>query len=204
MVGPYLAMLKEEPLRFVVGREVDIDFEIDGVPLLAKIDRIGGDASTLEGASEIAITDYKTVKDANPRALSLQKAITDGKEIQLVTYYQAFLAHHKRAPAYLGKVFLKHRSPWRPGTLQVLLKVANEQPEKGDEWNGRDGRKMTDRAWVSPAHLDDAWAAIRAEIREIFRAERDRFEITPSAAVCEYCAFKSVCGKEERSGASDS
>jgi hypothetical protein len=37
----------------------------------------------------------------------------------------------------------------------------------------------------------------------IFKADLDRFEITPSKDICKYCAFQTVCGKEEHASASD-
>lgn len=203
MVAPYVEMLAAEPHRFVAGRELEIEFEAERVPLVAKIDRVSADAVSLEAARDLAIMDYKTVTEATPRGLSLQGAITKGEEIRLVTYYQAFLARYGKAPSYLGKIFLKHRSKWRPGTLLVLLRVTETAPAKGDPFYGRQGHKMTDRAWVSSDQLEVAWSRIREQIRSIFKKDLARFEITPSKDVCKYCAFQTVCGKEDHAGASD-
>lgn len=203
MVGPYFELCRQEPTRFVAGREVDLRFEAAGARLVAKIDRIGADAASVEGARTTLVSDYKTVRVANPRGLSLAGAIEKGNEIQLVTYYKAFVAKFGRPPDYLGKIFLRLTSEWRPGTLEVLLKVTEEKPPKGDAFNGRDGRKWTDRAWISPSALEEAWATIEARIGSVFDAARTRFPITPSDAVCPHCPFGTICGKEEWRDAAD-
>lgn len=203
MVDPYLDMLGAEPLRFIAGRELEVEFRAAGAKVLSKIDRVGADGPDLDRAGEILIADYKTVREANPRGLTLKSQIEKGDEIQLVTYYQAFAAKYGRPPSYLGKIFLRHRSEWRPGTLEVLLRVTSEQPEKGDDFRGRRGQKWVDRAWISPEALDEAWASILERIRSILSPEVSRFEITPSAWVCGHCPFGTVCGKEAHESASD-
>ncbi|HZU95570.1 MAG TPA: ATP-dependent DNA helicase [Planctomycetota bacterium] len=197
MVDPYVAMLATEPLRFVAGRELEIEFEVDGVPMIAKIDRVASNQAELEGATEVAIADYKTVNRTNPHGVYLRKLIEEGEEIQLVTYYQAYVDRFKCPPSYLGKIFLKHRSAWREGTLQVLLKVTSTEPPQGDDFRGRRSRTQVDRAWIAPSTLDTAWTGIRRQIASIFRADLTRFEITPSQAACKYCSFATICGKEE-------
>lgn len=203
MVRPYFELCAQEPTRFVAGREVDLRFEAGGARLVAKIDRIGADAPTVEGAKTTLVSDYKTVRVANPRGLSLQGSIEKGQEIQLVTYYKAFVARFGRPPDYLGKIFLRLTSEWRPGTLEVLLRVTEEKPPKGDAFNGRDGRKWTDRAWIAPSALEEAWAGIEARISSVFDPARTQFPITPSDAVCSYCPFGTICGKEEWRDATD-
>jgi hypothetical protein len=203
MVAPYLELVGHEPLRYVAGREVDVHFEAAGARLIARIDRIRADALTLANAREAMVSDYKTVRVASPRGLTLKSAIEKGQEIQLVTYYKAFHSHFGQAPAYLGKVFLRHKSEWRPGALHVLLKVTEAAPPKGDPFNGRSGRKWTDWAWVSPMELDASWAGIEDRIRAILDPARVRFEITPTDAVCRHCSYGTVCGKEEARDAAD-
>ncbi|MEZ6187502.1 MAG: ATP-dependent DNA helicase [Planctomycetota bacterium] len=202
MVEPYLRLQAEEPLEHVAGREVTVEFEAAGAALVAKIDRVCADAPELEGAQQVLIADYKTVRTASNKAPSLQRAIKDGKEVQLVTYYRAYRERFGVAPSYLGKVFLRHTSVWRPGTLQVLLQVVAEKPAKGALFYGRQGRKSTDWGWVSPQELDAAWDALEARIREVYDRGRLLFEITPRAPVCDHCAYSAVCGKEEH-GAAD-
>lgn len=203
MVEPYLDMLGAEPLRFVAGRELELEFRAAAARVLAKIDRVCADSADITTAREILIADYKTVREANPRGLTLKSQIEKGEEIQLVTYYQAFAAKYGRPPSYLGKIFLRHRSEWRAGTLQVLLRVTAEQPEKGDDFRGRRGQKWVDRAWISPEALDQAWAAILERIGSILSPDVAHFAITPSPWVCERCPFGTVCGKEEHESASD-
>ena len=154
-------------------------------------------APELADAHEVLIADYKTMRWATTRGLTFQGWIKKGSEIQLVTYYRAYLEHFGVAPSYLGKIFLRHTSDWRPGTLEILLQVTEEKPPKGDPFNGRDGRKWTDWAWISPAELDDAWEAIEEQVRRIHASDRTRFEITPSPRVCGYCSYSAICGKEE-------
>lgn len=197
MVEPYLRMLPQEPTRFVAGREVELHFRAVGARLVALIDRIGTDTPSVEGSTDALVADYKTVRSTNPRGLTLRKWIEEGQEIQLVTYYKAFLEHFGRAPGYLGKVFLRHTSEWRPGTLQVLLRVTDQEPAKADPFRGRDGRKWTDRAWISPAALDEAWRGIEGRIAAILDPTVARFQITPSAPVCRGCIYGVVCGKED-------
>jgi len=203
MVVPYVDMLAQEPLRFVAGRELDIRFEASAARLVAKLDRVCADTEALEGAREVLIADYKAVREATTRALTLKKRIEDGSEIQLVTYFQAFKKKFGVAPGYLGKVFLRHKSEWRPGTLEVLLKVQDGQPAKGADFNGRSGRLQTDRAWISEEALDAAWSLIVDRIASIRRADLTHFEITPSKASCRYCSYATVCGKEEAPDAAD-
>jgi superfamily I DNA/RNA helicase len=203
MVEPYLAMLAQEPTRFVAGREVDLHFGAAGARLVAKLDRIGAETPTLEAARDALVADYKTVRAANPRGLTLKKEIEDGHELQLVTYYRAFVERWGRPPGYLGKIFLRHTSAWRPGTLEVLLKVTEQEPPKGDPYRGRNGRRWIDRAWIAPSTLDAAWAVIEGRIREILDPGATRFPITPSDAVCKFCPFDTVCGKEEAVDAAD-
>ncbi|HBP19288.1 MAG TPA: hypothetical protein DEA08_16050 [Planctomycetes bacterium] len=197
MVDPYLALQAEEPLPFVAGREINVRFQAAGAEMIAKIDRVCADAPELADAHEVLIADYKTMRWATTRGLTFQGWIKKGSEIQLVTYYRAYLEHFGVAPSYLGKIFLRHTSDWRPGTLEILLQVTEEKPPKGDPFNGRDGRKWTDWAWISPAELDDAWEAIEEQVRRIHASDRTRFEITPSPRVCGYCSYSAICGKEE-------
>ncbi len=201
MVGPYLELQAHEPLEFVAGRELTLRFEAAGARMVAKLDRVCADAPDLDGARGVLIADYKTLRVTNPRGLSLQGAIKKGGEVQLVTYYRAYLETQRVAPKFLGKIFLRHTSDWRPGTLEVLLEVTERAPPKGTPFYGRSGRKMTDWAWVSPADLDAAWEAIEAKLRAIHAPERRRFEITPSAKACTYCPFSAICGKEEHDAA---
>lgn len=203
MVDPYLTLLAHEPTRYVAGREVDLRFEAAGARLVAKLDRIGAETPGLDEARDALVADYKTVRVVNPRGLTLKKQLDAGDELQLVTYYRAFVARWGRPPGYLGKIFLRHTSDWRPGALEILLKVTDEEPPKGDHFRGRDGRKWTDRAWISPAALDAAWLTIEERIREILDPAATTFPVTPSEAVCRYCPFDTVCGKEEAPDAAD-
>jgi ATP-dependent DNA helicase UvrD/PcrA len=201
MVEPYLALQAEEPLPFVAGREISVRFQAAGADLVAKIDRVCADTADLQAAGEVLIADYKTTRSATTRGLTFQGWIKKGAEIQLVLYYRAFLAHYGVAPRYLGKIFLRHTSEWRPGTLEVLLEVTPEKPDKGTPFNGRNGRKWTDWAWIDPAELDTAWEAIEDQVRQIHASERSRFEITPSTKVCSWCSYSAICGKEEQDAA---
>lgn len=203
MVEPYLAMLQEEPLPFVAGREINVRFKAAGADMVAKIDRVCAEAPELEGAKQVLIADYKTTREATPKGTTFQGRIKKGQEVQLATYYRAYLEEFGVAPTYLGKIFMRHTSEWRPGTLQVLLKVTEDKPPKGDPFNGRSGRKSMDWAWISPTDLNLAWEGIEENVRQIHAPTRKRFEITPSAKACKYCAYSAICGKEEH-GAADS
>ena len=195
MVGPYLELLPQEPVPWVAGREAELEFPAGPARMLAKIDRILADAPALADARQVLISDYKTAQSVNPRGLTLKKRITDGHELQLVTYYQAYLSRYGVAPRWLGKVFLRRRSEWRPGALQVLLQVSATKP--GGDFSGRRGRKWTDRAWIAPEELDEAWAAILTRVGEILDPGRAGFGITPAPSVCGWCAYGAICGKED-------
>jgi len=196
IVDRYVALQREEPLRYVVGREVQIEFRAAGARLVAKLDRVVADAERLEDASEVLIADYKTIRKGVARTgRALSGRIKRGTELQLVTYRRALLEEYGVAAPLLGLIYLRHGTPWRPGTLEPVVRVMAKSGARQTEWWGKSGRQNTDRAYIAPDELEDAWEGVEGLVESVFEAARPEFEITPGSH-CKWCDFKATCGKE--------
>lgn len=198
LVDRYLDLQAEEPLRYVSACELVLEFATaSGARMIAKIDRVVSDTPDLADATEVLIADYKTVRSPHGKARSLAKRIREGRDIQLATYHRALrLADTAQHADYLSLIYLRHQSDWRQGTLAPVLRVMPKADAKADPiWWGLDSKRWTDRAFIEPDALDDAWDRIETLVREILAPTRQTFDITPGAH-CRYCDFAAICGKE--------
>jgi RecB family exonuclease len=172
-----LAQAQRAPFT-VIGRETQVELDLDGFAFVGYIDRIDRDDET--GA--ISIFDYKTGSIASSAA-EYRESVRAFRDFQLPFYYWARTSAGDRV-ARLALIPLKDALlDVQPISLEVV-----ETPAPAAGGNAASGL-------ISVTDLERARARMIEICRLLTSATVTAFSVATDPAACTYCAYRNACSK---------